>query len=183
MAKRKTKKCRICKDSFEVFNSLQFTCSAKCALIWAKKDLEKKRKKEHKEAKERVKTRGEWIREAQAEFNRYVRLRDKDLGCICCGCTTSDDDLLTGSRWDAGHYLSVGARPNLRFNEDNCHKQSVKCNRNLSGNAAAYRIELVKKIGIERVEALECDHKPKSYTIEDIKEIKRRYKQKCKELK
>ena len=70
----------------------------------------------------------------------------------------------------------------MRFNEDNCHAQCVKCNRDLSGNAAAYRVELVRRIGLDRVELLECDHKPKKYTIDDLKEMIAKYKLKCKEL-
>ena len=185
-----TKKCKNCKEPIvNPYTTIQTWCSSTCAIALARKKQAKDNnvkakleRKAHRAAKERLKTKGDWLREAQTEFNKFIRLRDKSEPCICCGCVTNDDNLLTGSRWDAGHYLSVGARPNLRFNEDNCHKQSVKCNRHLSGNAAAYRIGLVKKIGLERVELLEFDHKPKRYTIDDLKEIKKTYKQKTKEL-
>ena len=185
-----TKKCKNCKEPIHnPFSSTQTACSPSCAIELSQKAQRKKIKaidkierKEHRAAKEKLKSKGKWLAETQAIFNKFIRLRDARDSCICCGCVTNDDNLLKGSRWDAGHYLSVGARPNLRFNEDNCHKQAVRCNRELSGNAAAYRIELVKKIGIARVEALECDHSPKRYTIEQIKEIKQKYKEKCKEL-
>ena len=175
------KKCRVCKEKFDAFNSLQFTCGAKCAIEWAKKDIKTKKKKQHKLDKERVKTRGQCLKEAQIEFNKFIRHRDDGDNCICCNGSTNDNHL-TGSGWDAGHYLSTGARPNLRFDEDNCHRQLVKCNRFLSGNAASYRIGLVKKIGIDRVEALECNHKEKKYTIDQLKEIKRVYREKTKQL-
>ena len=184
------KRCKNCKtEIINPFSSTQVACSPRCAIEIARKKQAKESKikaklerKAHRAAKEKLKSKGKWLAEAQAIFNKFIRLRDARESCICCGCITNDDNLLTGSRWDAGHYLSVGARPNLRFSEDNCHKQSVRCNRELSGNAAAYRIELVKKIGIARVEALECDHSPKKYTIEQIKETKQKYKDKIKEM-
>ncbi len=175
------KKCRVCREKFEAFNSLQINCSPSCAIEWAKKDIKVKKKEQHKKDKDRVKTRGQRVKEAQVEFNKFIRARDDGNNCICCDGSTKDAALKGGS-WDAGHYLSTGARPNLRFNEDNCHRQLVKCNRFLSGNAAAYRIGLVKKIGIKRVEALECDHKEKKYTIERLKEIKQIYRDKYKQL-
>ncbi|TCK68080.1 NinG protein, partial [Lonepinella koalarum] len=71
----------------------------------------------------------------------------------------------------------------LRFNEDNCHKQCQPCNTHLSGNITEYRINLVQKIGLERVEWLERkDHKPLKLSVDEIKELIRVYKAKCKEL-
>lgn len=181
--KMQTSRCRVCKKEFKkAYTTLQIVCSPKCALEKARKDNEAKEKRELREAKERIKTRNQWMTEAQREFNKFIRLRDEKEPCICCGQTTTDDHL-TGSGWDAGHYLSTGARPELRFNEDNCHKQLAKCNRFLSGNAAAYRVNLVKKLGIEKVEWLEGPHESKKYTIGELKEIKALYKQKQKDLK
>jgi hypothetical protein len=63
-----------------------------------------------------------------------------------------------GTTSDAGHYRSSRAvLAHLRFNEDNCHAQSKKENRYNSGNAVDYRIGLIARIGLERVEALESD--------------------------
>ena len=187
MNKPKPRKCQIkaegCEVTYTPFNSLQKCCyNAKCVMANHRNEEEKKAAKkaykerqEHKKAKERVKTRGDWLKEAQTAFNKYIRLRDKDERCISCGNDTNDRDLLTGSRWDAGHYRSVGSAPELRFEESNCFKQCVKCNRNLSGNSVSYRVNLVKKIGLDKVEWLEGPHEPKKYTIEDIKAIKAKY--------
>ncbi|MDG6786005.1 recombination protein NinG, partial [Glaesserella parasuis] len=73
--------------------------------------------------------------------------------------------------------------PELRFNEDNVHKQCSACNNHLSGNITEYRINLVRKIGVERVEALESYHPPVKWSIEDCKEIIKTYRAKIKELK
>jgi len=187
MNKPKQRKCRIkaegCEAEYAPFNSLQRSCyNPKCVLENHRKQEAKKasreaykQRQEHKKAKERVKTRGEWLKEAQAAFNKYIRLRDRDEPCISCGGTTNDKDLLTGSRWDAGHYRSVGSAPELRFEELNCFKQCVKCNRNLSGNSVNYRVRLIKRIGLGKVEWVESKHHAKKYTIEDIKAIKAKY--------
>ena len=126
-----------------------------------------------------------YTKEAQKWFNKYIRLRDNtcsDHNCISCNRPLRKDFRLYGHLFDAGHYLSVGARPNLRFNEDNCHAQCVKCNRELSGNAAEYRINLVARVGQERVDKLECNNTPAKYTIDDLKEIIAKYKLKCKDI-
>lgn len=138
-------------------------------------DLKAKReRKEHREAKQKAKPRSAWLREAQAVFNRWVRLRDADLPCISCGITIA--------KWDAGHYRSVGSNPALRFEPLNNHKQCFQCNQRKSGNAIEYRIGLVARIGLEAVEWLEGPHQPKKYTIEDLKAIKKEYQAKCKQL-
>jgi hypothetical protein len=107
-----------------------------------------------RERKQKLKTKSDYLKEAQAAFNAYVRARDKDDACVSCGNYVLDDQI--GGGWDAGHYRSTGSAPHLRFNLHNCHKQCVKCNRFLSGNVAEYRKGLIEKIGIEKVEALEA---------------------------
>jgi len=77
---------------------------------------------------------------------------------------------------------SVGGHPELRFEEDNCHKQASYCNNYKSGNLAEYRIRLIDKIGLERVEWLEGPHEPKRYRREDYQAIEAEYKAKLKKL-
>ncbi|MNF87657.1 Bacteriophage Lambda NinG protein [compost metagenome] len=52
-----------------------------------------------------------------------------------------------------------------------------------SGSILEYRIELVKRIGQDKVDWLEGKHEPKRYTIEDLKAIKAEYRAKVRELK
>lgn len=147
---------------------------------------EKKRvNREIKERKEKIKTRSDWIKVAQKAFNDYIRERDKDDGCISCGAPLSKYDLLgaIGGSFDCGHYRSVGSARHLRFDERNAHGQCKKCNRYGAGRVTDYRIGLIKKIGLLAVEALESDNKEKKYTIEDLKEIKKTYQLKLKELR
>lgn len=122
------------------------------------------------------------IRAAQKEFNAFIRARDAGQPCICCGRISDDKDLLTGSRWDAGHYRSTGSASHLRFNEDNCHRQLVRCNRHGAGRAVDYRIGLIARIGLERVEALEADNQVRKWDRDELRAIRATYKQKLREV-
>lgn len=188
----KPRKCKnpACGISFPPQRLGQAVCSPKCALAMAPANTEKARKaiaqrdrREIQVRKEKLKSRADHLREAQTAVNEYVRLRDAHLPCISCDSMPNDNDLMTGSRWDAGHYRSVGACPELRFEPLNIHRQCVKCNRNLSGNAVEYRIRLVQRIGAEKVIWLEGPHEPRKYTVEEIKTIKAEYRAKTRELK
>ena len=173
MKKIKDKKCKECGATYTPFNSLQQVCSPKCASLLAEKKVWKKKKAE---LINKTKTRTEWLNLLQKLFNQYIRLRDEKKGCITCLKPFKD-------KFDAGHFLAVGSYPNLRFNEDNVHKQCAQCNDHLSGNITEYRIELVKRIGVERVEALENNNELHRYTIDEAKEIKRIYREKIRLMK
>ncbi|SFA82946.1 Bacteriophage Lambda NinG protein [Pseudomonas simiae] len=187
------KRCPSCRVMFTPARATQAVCGEiECAIAHGKsekgraiagKALAELGRREIKVRKETLKTRADHLREAQAAVNEYVRLRDAHLPCISCDSTPNDNDLMTGSRWDAGHYRSVGACPELRFEPLNIHRQCVKCNRNLSGNAVEYRIRLVLRIGAEKVAWLEGLHPPCKYTVEEIKAIKAKYRAKTRELK
>lgn len=171
----KPPKCKVCKQEFTRFRPLQQVCSPKCAAEHAKKAREKKERVEHRKAKERIKSRSDWLKEAQAGFNKYIRLRDKDEPCI--SCKRHHD-----GQYHAGHYRTVGSCPELRFCEDNCHKQCAPCNNHKSGNIVEYRINLRSRIGDERLNSLEGPHEPKKYTIDEIKAIKAKFSKMAREL-
>jgi len=174
----KKKKCKSCGKLFSQFNSLAVVCSIDCAIQHAKnnKVQERAQRALHKIARERIKTRSEHLKDAQTAFNAFIRERDKKEPCISCGRHHK-------GQYHAGHYRSVGACPELRFCELNVHKQCSACNNHKSGNILEYRINLVKKIGVDNVEWLEGPHEPKKYSIDEIKEIKANYKNKLRELK
>lgn len=169
------KKCKGCGIKFQPVRPLQAACSIPCAIAVANAKRKKAGAKELKAAKEKIKTRAQWLKEAQAEVNKYIRLRDHDQPCISCG-------RYHDGQWHAGHYRSVGACPELRFDERNIFKQCAPCNNHLSGNIIEYRIGLIKRVGVPAVEWLEGKHDPKKYTIEDIKLIKADFAKRAREL-
>lgn len=181
--KPRRKRCRTCLVDFMPRNSLAVVCSSACAILYYRKQEAKKARKERREGLVKLRTVRDWTKIAQVAFNRYIRERDKFEPCICCGKWTSDEDLATGSRWDAGHYRSTGAAAHLRFNEDNAHKQRVVCNRNKSGNVVEYRIRLIAKIGLERVTELEHDNTPHKWTVDELKRITSLYREKLRALR
>lgn len=175
-----SKKCKICRQPSRPFKT---TCSIDCEAALAIKLLDKKKRAEAKSVraadkvrKEKLKSRSDWLSEAQIAFNAFIRKRDEGLPCISCGRSNE-------SKKNAGHFLSVGSHSHLRFNENNCHLQCEHCNTYKSGNQAAYRIELIKKIGVQEVEKLESENAIQKWSIDEIKQIKETYKQKLKELK
>ena len=182
------KKCRVCRETYTPSKPLQVVCSPSCALLHARQEREKERKaldkierKAIKARKEKLKSRGDYLREAQKAFNEFIRWRDRLAGHSCISSGRPLD--WSGNAVDCGHYRSVGSAPHLRFDERNAHAQDKHDNRYLSGNAVDYRIGLIKRIGLESVEALEADQEPKHYSIDDLKQIKAHYRQKLRELK
>jgi hypothetical protein len=131
--------------------------------------------------KEDLKSRGDYMRDAQRAFNDFIRVRDQLAGHACISSGRPLD--WAGNAVDAGHYRSVGAAPHLRFDERNCHAQSKQDNRYLSGNAIDYRIGLIKRIGLLAVEELEADQSVRKYTKEDLKAITAEYRAKTRKLK
>lgn len=175
------KPCKVCQNLFSPARPLQAVCSPKCAMQKVRAD--KKHERENTKArKERIKTIPDLIREAQTAFNAYIRARDAGKPCICCGRPLHDSAGLCGAGYDAGHYRSTGSASHLRFVEDNVHAQRKDCNRYGAGRAVDYRIGLIARIGLERVEALETNNTPHKWTAEELRAIKVTYKTKFKEL-
>lgn len=179
-----TAKCPICRQPATQKFGIKLFCGYEHAAQWAKTQQDKRRAKEKTEARRKdreklksLKTRSEWLKECQAVFNRFIRLRDAGLPCISCGHPNN------GSRqFHASHYKSVGGNPALRFDEANCHSACSICNNHLSGNLVPYRVALIEKIGQAEVDRLEGPQQPLKLTIEEIQELIKTYKQKCKAL-
>jgi hypothetical protein len=102
---------------------------------------------------------------AQVSFNAWIRRRDSHLMCISCQSAKVEQ---------AGHFYSAGHYNRLRFNEDNCHGQCRRCNYFLSGNLNEYRKNLEKRIGKEKLAALDFEASKKDaykfdrFTLIDI---------------
>lgn len=183
------KSCRTCKTKFEPRTPMQIACGIPCAIVHAAKVTAAQKAKQQRQERAQdkakldgMKTYPQLIAACQKAFNAVVRHRDKDQPCICCG-RTSDKEFLTGSNWDCGHYRSTGSAPHLRFNFDNAHRQMVFCNRHGAGRAVDYRIGLVARIGLARVEALEADNAPRKWTHDELRAMTAGFRAKLAELK
>lgn len=106
-------------------------------------------------------------KKAQDIFNRWIRNRDQDKGCISCGSSVDH----------AGHYLSAGHHGHLRFNEMNVNGQCLRCNNFLHGNLINYRQGLVNRYGEQKVLYLEsCAHGTKRWSRVELIAIIENYK-------
>ncbi|WP_085600398.1 MULTISPECIES: recombination protein NinG [unclassified Pseudomonas] len=185
-AGQRRKRCPECRMMFVPARNGQVVCGEiKCAIAYgqsergraiAGKALAEVGRREIKVRKEKLKTRADHLREAQAVFNEWVRLRDADLPCVSCGRHHD-------GQYHAGHYRTVGANPEIRFEPLNVWKQCAPCNTHLSGNLVNYRLSLLQRIGAEKLEWLEGPHPACKHTTEEIKAIKAEYREKIKELK
>lgn len=184
--KPRPKKCRVagCRASFVPAQPFQTWCSPDCAVTIIRQRQEKQRKsfaqrerRDIKVRKEKLKSRADHAKEAQAVINRYVRLRDAHLGCISC-----DKPASWGGQWHCSHFRSVGAAAHLRFNLWNMNKSCSQCNAHLSGNIMVYRPRLVSKIGPEKVEWLECNQDLVRHEIPYLKRLKAVFAKKCRRL-
>lgn len=180
MKPQKQRKCRQCKELYTPSNSLVKVCGMACALDYGKSIVKiKKAKDEIKQKRDFLANDKSFQRaKAQKAFNEFIRLRDKSLSCISC-----DKPSDWNGQWHASHFKTVGSRPDLRFNEDNCHKSCSVCNNYLSGNIGSYTLALERKIGAERLAALELDSGLKKYTASDYAAIHAEYSAKIKEFK
>lgn len=175
--KRRTRKCAICREPFEPRSMTHKVCSPECGQKLAELNRVKADRAETRKRLAALKSRADHLKDAQAAVNAVRRLEDEIAGLPCVSCGRFH----TG-QWHAGHFLSVGAHPALRFEPMNIWRQCKPCNVDLSGNVLLYRRELIRRIGVEAVEWLEGPHEAKKYTIADALAIKAEYKKKLREL-
>lgn len=180
--KPKTKTCPICEEEYLPWSSTQKTCqSINCARAFvAQANILKAEREQRKQDKlsrddlrarrEKLKTASDWNKEAQAAVNRYIFWRDYGNPCISCGKPLNYG--VRGGAVDASHYRSRGSARHLRFNVFNIHSGCVRCNRELSGNLIPYRINLIEKIGLWRVERLEHDNSIRKFDIAYLQRVK-----------
>lgn len=181
------KRCPSCRVMFTPVRASQAVCGEiECAIAHgqsekgqasARKALADLERREIRGRKEKLKSRADHAREAQAVINRYVRLRDAHLGCISC-----DKPASWGGQWHCSHFRSVGAAKHLRFNLWNMNKSCSQCNAHLSGNIMVYRPRLVEKIGSEKVEWLECNQDQVRHEVDYLKRLKSVFTKKIKRL-
>lgn len=195
------RKCKVCNEWFiPAYDNIRWCCPEHGAIyaielrtkekvkalakrIKAQKEAEKEGRQRRQAKRESFKTKSQWDKEAQSAFNRYIRIRDEGKPCVSCGNQLiGKSNYLTGSAIDASHYRSRGAASHLKFNVFNVHSACTRCNRQLSGNAVEFRIRLIDRIGLERVERLESDNEPRRFDIPYLQRIKSIFTRRARQL-
>ena len=155
-------KCKWCEDRVETAEGIKtpigFFCNHNHAIKYGLENKEKGRKKliakrkqekqvktklEREMATQRKKellTRTQWLNKLQSLVNQYVT-KVRDVNQKCCTC----DKATFASSFDAGHFLTRGARSDIRFELTNIHKQCVSCNQYNGGRPKEYAEFIVKK--------------------------------------
>lgn len=188
--KPKQKTCRSCKAKFDPRTPMQVACGIPCAIELAAKITAAQKAKaarqeraQDKVKRQALKTIPQLKTEAQVVFNRYIRTRDllAGHGCICCGQFATATALAQpGGAYDAAHYRSRGSADHLRYDERNVHLALKDCN---TWGHHDYRGGLIRRIGLEAVEALEADQTGRKWTREYLEGVKATCAAKIKELK
>lgn len=162
---------------------MQSVCGYQCSIAYANQHLAKKVievKKEKKKArlelivynKNDVKLRSKLAKQI---VQQYVRLRDINEPCISCRKPTA-------KQWDGGHYMNSQYFSAIRFNTLNIHKQCSHCNDWNNENKQNYRIHLINKIGLDKVEWLENQKHTVKYNAEYLNRLIEIFRKKIKRI-
>lgn len=137
-------------------------------------ELTKKSRQEKLEGKSIQKL----IQEARIPFQKWIRYRDANLGCIACG--TTDAEI-----YDAGHFYKAEIYSGLIFDEMNVHKECRRCNTYLHGNEGNYRNGLLYRFGQDFLDELDkkaITLRNYKWTKCEISAIKETYQRRMREL-
>lgn len=201
----RARNCKICKKRFKPITLYEWWCCeehkdeliTKLAVEARQRSIQKAERRRKDEAQQErrslkvrklaLKSPSYFMKQAQQAFNLFIRTRDNDKPCISCGETSPPD--LHGGQWDCGHFKTVGAHPELRFEELNAHRQCKSCNAGSSKYAAKgatvaqqYEANLILRVGQEAVDWLNGPHEAKNYRRDDFISIRDAYRKKARVL-
>lgn len=205
------KGCKVCKTKFTPTRRIQPVCAeVACAITYAEGLLAAKKaravldqrraaKEDRQETRARktaIKTRSEWIQEAEKAVRAVRRLEELAKGRGCMSCLRSQDEVngaegwRPGGAWDAGHFLGKGACPELRMEPKNIWLQCKSCNAGSAKYARkgftvnqAFETNLRAAEGDALVDWLKGPHAAAKHTVEQLQAIKATFGAKARELK
>lgn len=146
-----------------------------CAIDYGKKSVvkkkanaEKKKKQDWADKKVSIKGMTHQNKLTQIDVNKYVRLRDKynKRACISCGSPIDYVTRVRGGTHDAGHYKTVKAHTELRFNTANINAECKFCNNHDDEHLIGMRLNIVDRYGQARLDWLDGPHKIPHRTVD-----------------
>lgn len=179
--KPRSRKCKIgaegCEGSYVPFNSLQKSCKNVSCLLAAGKQIRAaayNRETRRLKAAYNSERLPHQLELTQQSFNKMIRALDAELECSSCSKPAGHYELT------AGHFLTVGSTPELRFDARNCHSQCSGCNSGIQkfnkGDNATTRTKfeatITRRYGPELLEWLKSYHPPNHYTCDDLKKMR-----------
>lgn len=160
----KLKTCKQCKSRFVPARPLQVVCGPLCGLERAKKTRVVQEKKQDRVKREKLMTYSERKARAQKAVNEFIRERDYGKPCISCATPWEPT-------FQAGHFRSRGAAPQLALDRRNIAGQCIRCNLHLHGNQLSFRAGLIAREGEDHVRAVEAENEPLKLTHEELQQI------------
>lgn len=171
--------CDICSKKFKKFSSTQTTCGFECALELSERKLDKRKAKLVRAAKRQNKADRKAFREndrplqlknAQKAVNWYVKyVQELGKPCYTCG-----KELKNGPGTHAGHWLTVGAHPEKRFDTRHMRKQCYSCNTHNGGEPVIFEKNLRLELGDELVDEIR-NSKPPKLTTPEVVELRKKF--------
>jgi len=178
-----THKYGLCKNCFKnwLFNTPEGNETLKKSAITGKNKVKADRKKAHVKLKNESKSIAKLIQETRMPFQKLIRIRDHGKKCICC-----DKNLpFNIGDYDGGHYKTAEMYSGTIFHPDNCHGQTVYCNKYNHGNGANYSDKLRKRIGIYEFSRLLInakEFKDYKWSREELNRMKKHYNKELREV-
>jgi len=152
LSKIKQKKCKVCDKEFQVFNTTQKFCSARCQ---KKHDIEKQKIKKAKIKLKKQLSISFLEKKLDVVFSKYIRLRD----CIATTWTTTQlncficDELIDYEKSQAMHFIPRQHKA-TKFDESNVFGGCMRWDVFLHGNYLEYFIKMEQKFGRKKVDEL-----------------------------
>ena len=128
-----------------------------CLLSFTRKKSKEQateKKKAHKVAKQKLKGLNYWIKETKLVAQEYAARRDGGRPCISCGMYFHETNNGFLTRFDGGHFKSVGGHADMQLNLNNIHGQCRRCNGFQGGRPKEYELGLIDRYGVEFVDRL-----------------------------
>lgn len=165
---------------------MRWFCGIDEAIKWSKEQANKATQKAARRDKRTMKDNDLSHQKelTQQSFNALIRELDKHLPCVSCGKPAMQYNLT------AGHFKTVGARKDVRYDTRNCHGQCSGCN---SGRQKFYKgdnettarkfaAEIARRYGQEIVDYLDRVHPEKRYRIDELKALRKMFNDETRRL-
>ena len=150
---------------------------AKANLI---KDTEREYNAETRRRKEAIRKRtgaGGYYDSYKKALHKYIKhVLRKGEDCYTCGLQQKNSD--KPQSFHVGHFMPAGTVDPRRFMLENLRIQCQRCNSYNSGRHGVYKERLIKEMGQDHVDWLECDvnHKSLKEQYPEISDIKAKIK-------
>jgi len=152
-------------------------------LAKTRKDREKSERKAWKTRKAKLKGLSYWIKQTKLVAQEYAAIRDSDKGCVSCGMGLEQQNNEYLTRFDGGHFKTVGSHPELQLYTLNIHGQCRKCNGFEGGKPVEYEAELVERYGMGLVDFLNGPHEAQHWDIAYLEKYRKTIRKKTRLIK